>query len=152
MKKSILILLAALVPFGCHKASGQMPPGPTVYTCSTPVYASGQTPNYTVLNPAGTSSTSYTDTPGAGTWCYVAQSFNSTTGQNSPPSNVVQVTVTAGTGASLSMTGGSGPLFLISRIAATAASPLTAPALTSSAATASVKGKIDAPTLMASVR
>lgn len=141
----VLALLGAGAA-GC--AHGQMPPSPPIFQCPTPVYASGQTPNYTVLNPTGTTGNSYIDNHGAGVWCYIAQSFNPATGQNSAPSNVVQQTVASGGTAPLSWTGGSGPSFLISRAAATQAPSLTAPAL-GQAATAKLEKDDRAPKLIA---
>lgn len=128
MRKFVVALSICLCAIGC---GGQVPSGPTTYSCPTAV-VNGTA--YTPLNPSTNSSnppttaTSYSDataTTGA-VWCYIVQSWVSPNA--SAPSNVAMATAGAG-GVALNWdapVGASGYSYVVSRVAATVVgSPLS---------------------------
>ena len=62
------LLVAALA--GC-RSGAQVPPNPTTYSCPATTGTA-----YTAIGPASLNLTP-THTPGAGTWCYIAQAVSS---------------------------------------------------------------------------
>lgn len=92
MKKLALLPLLMLAAVGC--AHSQIPPNPTTYSCPA---TTGTT--YVALNQSTPATgLTYTDTnPAAGTYCYLAQSVITATGQVSAPSNTAGPLTTSGT-------------------------------------------------------
>jgi hypothetical protein len=132
MKRSILLLgsltLSLFLVAGCH---AQVTPNPTSYTCPA---STGTV--YVALNASSpVTALTYKDTsPGAGEWCYIAQSQNNavTPALVSLPSNTAIAAVTGTESVTLSWqapTSGAAPTgYVLSRAAATAVT-ITAPSL-----------------------
>lgn len=124
MKNVILLAAILSTSVGCHS---QIQPNPTVLTCPA---ATGST--YAALNQSSPAAAlTYTDSPAAGNWCYIAQSV---LGSNSSvPSNISGPFTTNGT-QKVDLTWqapSSGPIpsgYVLSRVAAIQ-STLGAPAL-----------------------
>lgn len=127
MKKLLFSLFAMLFTVGCH---AQVNPNPTVYTCPASTGTA-----YTPLNQSSPATgLTYTDsTPAAGSYCYIAQSVISSTGQVSAPSNIAgPFTLSGSNSVALTWTAPTtGPTptgYIISRAVATA-STLSPPTL-----------------------
>ena len=139
MNKLFTMAAVALLAVGCH---AQVPPTPPVVMCpAIGVYMPlNAAPNNTTA--ASITGTTYADVPGAGSWCYIVQSWAivspATVYQVSSPSNVAgPVVITAALPvAALSWTGVSGYTYIVSRAPATTAMIPVAPVLPSNAATA----------------
>ena len=92
---AIVVLLA-----GCHKGNTQIPSNPSVSNCPAAV------PNGTAYTPLNQSAPAtvlnYSDNPGVGTWCYVAQSVKGS--NTSDPSSTTAPLVFTASNHSVSLT------------------------------------------------